>query len=53
MKNIVIKYPKQYKVINGGREFHKLMVEALKQKVMDRMYKPKGKDAQKASDPVV
>lgn len=51
MKNIIIKYPKQYKVINGGREFHKLMVEALKQKVTDRMYRPKGTEAQKQADP--
>ena len=51
-KGIVIKYPKQYKVLNGGKEFHKLMVQALKQQVKDRMYRPKGVDAQKASDPV-
>ena len=52
LKKIVVKYPKQYKVINGGREFHRLMVAALKQKVMDRMFKPKGKEAQKQADPV-
>lgn len=52
LKGIVVKYPKKYKVINGGREFHKLMVQALKHQVMDRMYRPKGVDAQRASDPV-
>ena len=46
-KGIVIKYPKQFKVLNGGREFHKLMVQALKQKVIDSRHRPKGVDAQR------
>jgi hypothetical protein len=51
MKNIVINYPKQYKVLNAGKDFHKLMVEALKQKVTDRMHRPKGTEAQREATP--
>jgi len=52
MDKIIIKYPKQYKILNGGKEFHKLMVDALKQKVVARMHRPKGVEAQREADPV-
>ena len=52
LKGIVVKYPKQYKILSGGKEFHKLMVRALKHRVIDRMHRPKGTDAQRESDPV-
>ena len=46
-KGIVIKYPKCYKICNGSPEFKKIMVQALKQQVMDRTHKPKGTEAQR------
>jgi len=52
-KGIVIKYPKRYKICNGSPEFKKIMVQALKQQVMDRMHRPKGVMAQKESTPVL
>jgi hypothetical protein len=52
LKGIVVKYPKKYKVINGGKEFRKLMVRALKEQVVARMHRPKGQEAQRENDPV-
>ena len=50
-KGIIIKYPKQYAILSGNKEFHKLMKDALKQQVLDRLHRPKGRDAQVEDSP--
>jgi len=36
----MIKYPKQYKVLDAGKEFHRLMKDVLKNRLYDKMRRP-------------
>ena len=36
----MIKYPKQYKVLDAGKEFHRLMKDVLKYRLNEKMRRP-------------